>query len=115
MVLPPTSRTSGGVELSVVIPSFNERSNVGLLITRLEEALRDIEWEAIYVDDDSPDGTADEVRALSATNRRVRCVHRIGRRGLSSAVIEGILWRRRSAVPAQIGPRRRGSDGTALR
>jgi len=81
----------GGVELSIVVPSFNERSNVALLIARLEEALGDIDWEVIYVDDDSPDGTADEVRSLSATNRRVRCVQRIGRRGLSSAVIEGIL------------------------
>jgi dolichol-phosphate mannosyltransferase len=91
LVLPQTSRTRRGVELSVVVPAFNERRNVALLIARLEEALRDIDWEVIYVDDDSPDGTADEVRALSATNRRVRCVHRIGRRGLSSAVIEGIL------------------------
>ena len=91
VVLPQTSRTPGGVELSVVVPSFNERSNVALLIARLEEALRDIDWEVIYVDDDSPDRTADEVRAMAATNRRVRCVHRIGRRGLSSAVIEGIL------------------------
>ena len=88
-VLPHTSRTPAGVELSVVVPSFNERSNVALLIARLEEALGDIDWEVIYVDDDSPDGTAEEVRAMSATNRRVRCVHRIGRRGLSSAVIEG--------------------------
>lgn len=87
----PSSTPATGVELSVIVPSFNERTNVALLIARLAEALRDVEWEVIYVDDDSPDGTADEVRRLATTNRRVRCVHRIGRRGLSSAVIEGIL------------------------
>jgi dolichol-phosphate mannosyltransferase len=91
VMLPHPSLTPGGVELSVVVPSFNERRNVALLIGRLEEALRGLDWEVIYVDDDSPDGTAEEVRAMAATNRRVRCVHRIGRRGLSSAVIEGML------------------------
>jgi dolichol-phosphate mannosyltransferase len=91
VALPQTVTPVTGVELSVVVPSFNERRNVPVLVARLDEALRDIEWEVVYVDDDSPDGTADEVRRLAATDRRVRCVQRIGRRGLSSAVIEGIL------------------------
>lgn len=80
-----------GPELSVVVPTFNERDNVEPLLIRLEAALCGIEWEVIYVDDDSPDGTADEVRNLAQTNARVRCIQRIGRRGLSSAVIEGML------------------------
>ena len=84
------SRTTA-VELTVVVPSFNEVDNVEPLIRRLEAALDGVEWEVIYVDDDSPDGTAAKVRELGQSNPRVRCVQRIGRRGLSTAVIEGIL------------------------
>jgi dolichol-phosphate mannosyltransferase len=79
------------VELTVVVPAFNERDNIELLVDRLEEALGRTSWEVVYVDDDSPDGTASAVRELSQINPRVRCVQRIGRRGLSTAVIEGIL------------------------
>jgi dolichol-phosphate mannosyltransferase len=79
------------VELSVIVPSFNEIDNVEPLIQRLETALDGVDWEVIYVDDDSPDGTAAKVRELGQTNRHVRCVQRIGRRGLSTAVIEGML------------------------
>ncbi|MGH7089990.1 MAG: glycosyltransferase, partial [Stellaceae bacterium] len=78
------------VELSVVVPTFNERSNIEPLYERLVQALAGRAWEVIFVDDDSPDGTADAVRALARRDRRVRAIHRIGRRGLSTAVIEGI-------------------------
>jgi dolichol-phosphate mannosyltransferase len=80
-----------GFELTVVVPNFNERDNVELVLERLEAALDGIEWEVVYVDDDSPDGTADKVRALAQDHPRVRCLQRIGRRGLSTAVIEGML------------------------
>ena len=83
-----TTRT---IELSVIAPCFNERKNVSALVDKLSDALEGLEWEVIFVDDDSPDGTADEVRALAITNRRVRSIQRIGRRGLSTAVIEGML------------------------
>ena len=79
------------VELTVVVPAFNERDNIELLVGRLEDALGRTAWEVVYVDDDSPDGTAAAVRELSQVDPRVRCVQRIGRRGLSTAVIEGIL------------------------
>jgi dolichol-phosphate mannosyltransferase len=79
------------VELTVVVPAFNESENVELLVERLHIALRNISWEVVYVDDDSPDGTSAKVRELSQIDPRVRCVQRIGRRGLSTAVIEGIL------------------------
>jgi len=78
-------------ELSVVVPCYNERPNVAPLVTRLHAALAGIAWEVIYVDDDSPDGTAEEVRRVAACDARVRCIRRIGRRGLASAVIEGAL------------------------
>ena len=78
-------------ELTVVVPTFNERDNVEPLLAKLGEALAGIDWEALYVDDDSPDGTAAHVRSIAQTDRRVRCVHRVGRRGLSTAAIEGIM------------------------
>ena len=80
-----------GIELSVIIPTFNEVANVGEVVRRLESLLHGIAWEAIFVDDDSPDGTAAEVRRIGRSNPRVRCLQRIGRRGLSSACIEGFL------------------------
>jgi dolichol-phosphate mannosyltransferase len=78
-------------ELSVVVPTFNERDNVIVLFRKLESALAGRAWEVIYVDDNSPDGTSDVVRALARQDSRVRCIRRIGRRGLSGACIEGIL------------------------
>jgi dolichol-phosphate mannosyltransferase len=78
-------------ELTVVVPCYNERPNVAPLVARLAAALAGIAWEVIFVDDSSPDGTAAEVQRLGAADARVRCIRRIGRRGLSSAVIEGAL------------------------
>jgi dolichol-phosphate mannosyltransferase len=77
--------------LSVVVPTFNERDNVTALYRKLEATLRDVAWEVVFVDDNSPDGTWDVVRELARHDSRVRCVRRIGRRGLSGACIEGIL------------------------
>ena len=79
------------VELAVVIPTLNERDNVPLIVERLNRVLAGIVWEVIFVDDDSPDGTADAVRALAQGQGNIRCVQRIRRRGLSSACIEGML------------------------
>jgi dolichol-phosphate mannosyltransferase len=80
-----------GPELSVIVPTFNERENVVPLVERIGTALSDCAWELLYVDDDSPDGTADMVRQLAAKDSRIRCVQRLGRRGLSSACVEGML------------------------
>jgi dolichol-phosphate mannosyltransferase len=75
----------------VVVPCYNERGNVAPMIGKLDAALRGIAWEAIFVDDNSPDGTATAVREAAARDPRIRCIRRIGRRGLASAVIEGAL------------------------
>jgi dolichol-phosphate mannosyltransferase len=77
--------------LSVIVPTFNERVNVTKLFEKLQTALTGIDWEVIFVDDNSPDGTSDVVRGLAAQDVRVRGLRRIGRRGLSGACIEGIL------------------------
>ena len=79
------------LELSVVIPTYKERQNVAPLVALLESALQGINWEVIFVDDHSPDHTADAIRELALTNPRVRILERIGRRGLSSACIEGMM------------------------
>lgn len=81
----------GAPELTVVVPTFNERGNVAVLAGRLAAALAGRRWEAIFVDDDSPDGTAEAVRALASGDPRIRCIRRIGRRGLAGACIEGML------------------------
>ncbi len=86
-----TAELRSGPELSVIVPTFNERENIAELIGCLAACLGDRSWEVVFVDDDSPDGTADLVREHAALDSRVRCLQRIGRRGLSSACIEGML------------------------
>ncbi|MGB3539570.1 MAG: glycosyltransferase family 2 protein [Mesorhizobium sp.] len=77
--------------LSVVIPTFNERDNVARISAALEKALAGVEFEIVFVDDDSTDGTLDQIATLARRNPRIRVIHRIGRRGLSTAVSEGML------------------------
>jgi dolichol-phosphate mannosyltransferase len=79
------------LELTVVVPTFNEAANVEPLIAKLDAALEGVEWQVIFVDDDSPDDTAGVVKAIAAVDNRVECLHRIGRRGLAGAVIEGAM------------------------
>lgn len=81
----------GAPELSVILPTFNERDNVGPITAALESALRGIRFELVFVDDDSKDGTRDVLRELALEKPHVRVIHRIGRRGLSTAVTEGML------------------------
>jgi len=82
---------AGAIELTVVVPTFNERENVPLVVRRLEAALAGTVWEAVFVDDDSPDGTAAAAREIALRDRRVRVIRRIGRRGRASACVEGVL------------------------
>lgn len=99
MTLQPEDIAFVPLELSIVVPTFNERQNVSELIGRVERAISGIRWEMIFVDDDSPDGTSAEVKSIAARDSRIRCIRRIGRRGLSSACIEGMLA---SAAPTLV-------------
>lgn len=78
-------------QLSIVVPTFNESANIAELVRRLGTVLQGVRWEVVFVDDDSPDDTAQFVRSLASHDPHVRVVHRIARRGLSSACIEGVL------------------------
>ncbi len=78
-------------ELTVIVPTFNERANVATMVRQLDAALAGIAWRVIFVDDNSPDGTAEAVKAIAAGDARVQCIRRIGRRGLAGAVVEGML------------------------
>jgi dolichol-phosphate mannosyltransferase len=82
---------SGAPELTVVVPTFNERQNVPLLVERMAKVLDGIAWEVLFVDDNSPDDTFAAVAALASQDPRVRGIRRVGRRGLSGACIEGML------------------------
>ena len=79
------------LSLSIIIPTYNEKDNISKIIDKLKKALKDIAYEIIFVDDNSPDGTSKEVKIFMKKSSHIRLIHRIGRRGLSGAVIEGIF------------------------
>ncbi len=89
-------------DLTIVIPTFNERDNVAKLVEQLDGALTGVAWEAIFVDDNSPDGTAEAVRELGRRDPRVRGIERFGRRGLAGGVHRGHACEQRAL---------RGGDG----
>lgn len=83
-------------ELTIILPTFNERDNLPVMVERLGRALDGVDWEILVVDDNSPDGTSAVARQLGEQDRRIRCIRRVGRRGLAGACIEGML-----ATPAR--------------
>ena len=78
-------------ELAIIVPTLNEIDNVDPFIARLDAVLQGLDWELIFVDDDSADGTAERIRAISQHRPQIRVIQRIGRAGLASACIEGFL------------------------
>ena len=93
----PATRTGDGVPtksgptLSIVVPTFNERDNVAPIIEAISAVFPSGGFEIIFVDDDSPDGTTEIAKKWAANDPRIRCIRRVGRRGLASAAIEGFL------------------------
>lgn len=78
-------------ELSIVIPVCNERSKIRPMLCLIDESCKTLRWEAIFVDDNSTDGTTELIREFARTDERVRCLQRIGRKGFSTASLEGVL------------------------
>jgi dolichol-phosphate mannosyltransferase len=93
----PDAAARPAPELTIVVPTFNEKANIPLLVERLAQLLTACDWEVIFVDDNSPDGTAAAARTIGASDSRVRCIRRIGRRGLAGACWRG-CWRARPAT-----------------
>src|SRR5450631_4452988 len=86
----PVTIEASGPELAIVIPTFNECENIEPLAAKLRETLAGIKWEVVFVDDDSTDGTVRELEKTWRRDPRFRSIRRVGRRGLASAVIEGM-------------------------
>jgi dolichol-phosphate mannosyltransferase len=84
------------IELAVIVPTFNEVDNIEELHRRLRDVLDGVRWEMIVVDDDSTDGTPQRAQSIAEQGFDIRVIRRIGRRGLSTAVIEGMM-----ATPAR--------------
>ncbi len=78
--------------ISIVIPTYNEVENIITLLKNLTFLVNDFQYEIIVVDDDSPDGTSDEVNKYMKFNKRIKLITRIGRSGLSSAIKEGLIF-----------------------
>ncbi len=87
---PPADRTRP-LDLAIVLPTYNERDNIPRIISLLGEVLHGLSWEAIFVDDNSPDGTAQVVAQHALDDKRIRLIHRLNERGLASACIDGML------------------------
>ncbi len=79
------------MKLSLIIPTYNEKDNIQELLSKLEEELliNKIDNEIIIVDDNSPDGTGEFLEELKIKNKNLKIIHREGKLGLSSAVLEG--------------------------
>jgi dolichol-phosphate mannosyltransferase len=78
-------------ELTIVLPTFNEQKNIEPMLRRIEAVLNGVRWDVVFVDDESRDGTVQQIFSSANGRRNVRIIRRIGRRGLSTAVVEGAL------------------------
>ncbi len=76
--------------LSIIVPTYNERNNLEELVERLRSALDGVMYELVVVDDDSPDGTGELAEELAKKHGNIKVVHRPGKCGLASAVVDGL-------------------------
>tara|TARA_B100000886_G_scaffold338652_1_gene302010 strand:+ start:2921 stop:4012 length:1092 start_codon:yes stop_codon:yes gene_type:complete len=79
------------MQISIISPTYNEADNISDFVKSIEITLRKYNYEIIFVDDNSSDKTHEIIKKISVKKPHIRCIRRIGRRGLSSAVIEGCL------------------------
>ncbi|MHC1728361.1 MAG: glycosyltransferase [Syntrophobacteraceae bacterium] len=80
-----------GIELSIIIPTYNESENLPVLISEIQEVMEDHSYEIIVVDDDSPDGTWQVAEQYAQLFSNISYIRRVNRKGLSSAITEGFL------------------------
>lgn len=82
-----------------MVPTYNERENIGEFKRRLEPVLEAMRGRltVLFVDDNSPDGTGDEIRSLMENTPAFRLMERAGKQGLGTAYIDGF----RQAIDAQ--------------
>ncbi len=96
--LDPTPGPAPTPTISIVVPTFNEAANIESLLDHLDAtltaALPDQAYEVLVVDDDSADGTWRLAESRSEQDPRIRVIRRVGRRGLSSAVLAGMAMAR---------------------
>ncbi|MBS7287763.1 MAG: polyprenol monophosphomannose synthase [Candidatus Freyarchaeota archaeon] len=79
------------MRLSIIIPTYNERDNLEELAERLRSALGEAKYELVIVDDGSPDGTGKLAEELARRLGNVKVMHRPGKCGLASAVVDGLM------------------------
>lgn len=86
--------------VSVVLPTYNERENIADLIFCKKDILQrnGFRYEIIVVDEDSPDGTWKLVESISEEIPNVRVIRRVGKRGLASAIADGVSRARGDVV-----------------
>src|SRR5882762_3182911 len=87
----PVALSANPYDLAIIVPTFNEADNVAAIVDVLDDALTGIRYEILFVDDWSPDGTADRVAEIAHDRLNVRVLRRWRRTGLSSAVLEGMM------------------------
>ncbi|MCS7385825.1 MAG: polyprenol monophosphomannose synthase [archaeon GB-1867-005] len=77
-------------EISIIIPTYNERENLPQLIQRIETAMNNQDHEIIIVDDNSPDGTGQLAEQLAKQYGNIKVIHRFAKMGLATAILTGI-------------------------
>ena len=83
---------------SIIIPTFNEKENIILLIKELEKILHNLNYEIIVVDDNSSDGTYKEIIKHFGNDKNVKAILRKNERGLASAILHGIKRSKNSLI-----------------
>ena len=84
----PKQFNQGQKEISVILPTYNEEGNIGRLINAIKSELKNVDFEIIVMDDDSKDNTPKIIDSMASD--KIIAVHRIGKRGIFSAILDGV-------------------------
>lgn len=91
------------MDLSIIVPTYNEAENIRELLERIEGALMDLKFEVIFVDDGSPDGTADLAETFGNLYGNVKVLRRPCKMGLASAVLDGVKLAKAEVIAVMDG------------